>query len=398
MNFSNIPFFDNHSHTLDPKGTTVEPLQLALNFLHGYRDMTNPDGSSGISEELARHIQNMGVVHTMVHHLARLFDCEPTLQAVTEERNKRTAGGIYPYAEKLYRDANIIGTVVDSLLPIKHEIIDLFPGQVFRLYKLDSRYFELFKEAGSYAELKQAIQDKIAHAVKTEGYMGIKCHIAEVYTLDARPVYDDEADKAFAAAKANDREAMKTIYFAIFTATMMQCQELDIPLHIHTGVTGQSAITGQPSFSGEIKQGHVHDTDPFLLANFLTEPRLLNTKLVLLHAAYPWIRNAAMMTHIYPHVWVDVSWTLPWSSLGFNQVLEEVLALAPHTKIMMGSGQHGIPEMAWIAAKVTKASLRSVFEQAVQSDLIAEQQAYKSAELLLYGNAKRLYGFELEAD
>ncbi|WP_165452123.1 amidohydrolase family protein [Paenibacillus thalictri] len=395
MNFSNVPVFDNHTHTLDPRSIQLTPLELALNFLHGYRDVLpkTPGGPNGISEELQLHIENMGVVHTMVNHLSKLFACEPTLQAVTEERNRRTTEGMVDYTKLLYKDAGIMGTVVESVLPMNDPIVGLFPCRIFRLFKLDNRLFELFNQYDSYLEFKQALQGKIEYAVKTEGYIGIKCHIAEVYTLDARPVYDKEAIQAYAAAKAKDREAMLTVYFAIFTATMLQCQELDIPLHIHTGVTGQSAITGQPAFSGEIKQGHVHDTDPFLLSNFLTEPQLLNTKLVLLHAAYPWIRNAAMMAHNFPHVWVDVSWTLPWTSIGFNPIIEEILAIAPHSKIMTGSGQHGIPEIAWLTAKVMKASLHAVLTKAVECDYLAEQQAQKTGEMVLYRNAQRLYKF-----
>jgi len=397
MNFSDFPIFDNHTHTLDPNATKIEPIELAREFLHGFGDILpeNPDPLDrmkyGYSDELNLHIANMGCVHAMVNHLARLFDCEPTLEAVTAERNKLTAGGIDSYVKLLYTDANIQGTVVDSLLPMNDKLIDLFPCKVLRLFKLDVPYFKLVAEKDSYREVKEAIQARIEYAVKTEGYIGIKCHIAEMFTLDARPVYDEEASKAFAAAKANDREAMFTIYLGIFTATMLQCQELNVPLHIHTGVTGLTSTIGWPNYSGFRREGHANSSDPFLLMNFLTEPQFMNTKLVLLHTSFPWVRNAAMMAHDFPHVWVDLGWTIPWVSLGSSQVVEEVLSIAPHSKIMLGSGQHGIPEIAWLSGKILKSALKAVLTNAVMSDYISEQQAYNTAEMLCYGNAKRLY-------
>ena len=124
---------------------------------------------------------------------------------------------------------------------------------------------------------------------------------------------------------------------------------------------------------------------------FLNDPQFFNTTIVFLHSNYPNIRNAALMTHMYPHVWVDFAWVLPWISLQFQQVLQEVLGVAPHSKIMFGTGQHGIPKMAWMASKIANSSLETVMQGFVDSNLLSVSQAQESAELILYKNAKRLY-------
>jgi len=395
MNYKEIPMFDNHTHTLDPNASNLDPIDLALNFLHGYKDILPQKAGEpfGMSSEFKLHLSRMGAVLSMVNRMAGLFGCESDLDKVTAERNKRTADGISPYIKMLYKESNIIGTVLDSDLPMNHSTVDLFPCRVFRLYKFDAAFYKTLNQTDSYQNLKLEVLRKIHDAVKNEKYCGIKCHISEIFSLEARPVSDNEAEKAFPAAVKKDRTAIETLYYGVFSSMLLLAQELDVPVHVHTGVTGQSAITGQPGISGEIKQGRLSDTDPFLLAPFLKEHKYLNTKLILLHAAYPWLENAAMMTHLFPHVWIDLSWTLPWVSIGFEQYLENVLAIAPHSKIMLGSGQHGIPEMAWLASGIARTSLENIMKKAVNSQYLSEVQANDSAEMVMYKNAKRLYRF-----
>ena len=69
------------------------------------------------------------------------------------------------------------------------------------------------------------------------------------------------------------------------------------------------------------------------------------------------------------------------------------MGVAPHSKITFGSGQHGIPEIAWMAAKIAKSSLAEILQEYVESGLLSVDQAQETAEMLLSGNAKRLYKF-----
>ena len=77
------------------------------------------------------------------------------------------------------------------------------------------------------------------------------------------------------------------------TDALLQCQELDVPVHLHSG------------FTGGMWQGPIHDADPFLLGPFLKHTEFLKTKIVLLHAGFPWTKQAGQMAHGFPHVWVD---------------------------------------------------------------------------------------------
>ncbi len=139
--------------------------------------------------------------------------------------------------------------------------------------------------------------------------MGIKSHLGELVGFGAPPVEADEAERIYPAAAAGDGEAFKKLYMAVWLATMIQAQELKFPIHIHTGITGG------------LWNGPVANTDPFLLVPILRQPRFLRTRLILLHAGHPWMQHAGMMAHTFPHVWVDMGWTTPWTSQRIVEVL-----------------------------------------------------------------------------
>ncbi len=393
LDFSGLPFFDNHTHTLSADPAPTDPVALAMNFLHGYRDLPDaayaPDAAgtagadtrpNGISEELALHVRNMGAVHTMTARLSRLYGCDETLDAVTACRNRRVASGPAEYAKSLYDDARIAGTMVDSELPMGDPAFAMFPCSVLRLFQMDPLFSRLLGASDSFSALKRDFQERVDQAIRIEGYAAIKCHIGELYTMDARLVEDREAEAAFAAAKSGDAESVRTVYYCVFASTLVQCRELGVPIHIHSGHTG-----------GGI-DAHISKTNPILLEPLLKLPRFLNTTVVFLHGAYPHVQTAALMAHHLPHVWIDLSWTLPWTSLRFDRAIEDVLAIAPHSKIMLGSGQHGIPEISWLAAHVAKDSLSAVLSEAVSRGNIGRAQAEASARMICVDNARRLYG------
>jgi uncharacterized protein len=382
FDFKNLPFYDNHTHDVSLDADHITPFDLSIQFLHGFRDVPPADenGKLGASEELRYHVSQLGVVKTLVNYMAQKFGCEATLEAVVKARNKKTKGNLKEYIGELYREENIIGTTVDLGWPIGDQRLDAFGVRVFRLFRMDPCYDEVMERASSYDQLKTEYENAIRSAV-AEGFIGIKCHVAERFTFAVRTVEDDEARDAFSAAKSGDYRSREAVYFAIFCRTIHLCNELDIPLHIHSGNTGGAG------------NGMIHNCDPLLMCPFLNDAQYFSTKIMFLHSNYPNIRNAALMAHIYPHVWVDFAWVLPWISLQFKQILREVMGVAPHSKITFGSGQHGIPEIAWMAAKVAKSSLAEILQEYVDSGLLSVGQAQETAEMLLSGNAKRLYKF-----
>lgn len=115
--------------------------------------------------------------------------------------------------------------------------------------------------------------------------------------------------------------------------------------------------------------------------------RTLGGPVVLLHAGYPYVREAAYMASVYPNVYVDISEAAPLlAGPGLTRVLEELLALAPVTKILYGSDAWGIPEWFWLAARAVRSSLTEALAW-----LPEHEQAW-AARRILHDNTAELHG------
>ena len=131
--------------------------------------------------------------------------------------------------------------------------------------------------------------------------------------------------------------------------------------------------------------------DPLCFIPLLNDVRFVNSHLVFLHVGMPFVRSASVMAQTYPNVWIDFAQVLPWEVINFPNIMEEAMSFASHGKITFGTGAHGHPELNWMSAKIAKKSLEVVLERAVTRDFMSKSQAEKTAEMMLYGNLKRLY-------
>lgn len=383
LDFTRIPVIDNHCHPLEPSKSTLTPELLAREFQHGMGDIPKPGAKAklwGVSDELRCHFPYMGVVQTMVYQLARVLGCPVELEAVAAERNRRTSESFADYIQLLYKDGGIVGTVLDAGIPVNDPVLSLFPGRLMRLFQMSPALKRFLGETESYKELLRSYQAALEKAVKQDGFVGVKAHLAEEVGFGVEPISDADAEAAFGLAKKGDPEGYKRLYVALFCATLLQGQDLNIPIHVHSGITGG------------VWDGPISNADPFLLAPLLKRPEFLKTKVVLLHGAHPWIMHAASMAHSFPHVWVDMGWTTPWLSLRLVECYKDVIGMAPLSKVMIGSGGHGTPEVAWLAAVTAKIALREVLGDVVRLNLMAESQVEKVARMILHDNAARLYG------
>jgi len=89
-----------------------------------------------------------------------------------------------------------------------------------------------------------------------------------------------------------------------------------------------------------------------------------------------------------------MGWTTPWTSLKLVEGYRDVIGMTPLSKLMVGSGGHGTPEIAWLAAKIAKISVREVLGDAVRLDLLDHARAEEVGRMILHDNAARLYGLD----
>lgn len=400
VDFSKVPVFDNHAHSINEAITNLSKRDF-LGGYSGYKDDTTlPNGDirdplyGYASDELLVHHANTSVVQSTITHLAKLFGCEATLDAVLAERNRRAANGMYEYSKFLYDDAMLTAGVLETSIRVGEDIEDRMPGhQVCRLFQFDDPFFRLIKETSSFEELQAAWEAEAAEALTGDHYDGIKCHISEVYAhKDLRFVTPEEANFYFKRAQDDDKKALNIVYMALMCTAMIFSQKYDAPIHIHVSAGG-STCYGEPGIKGQLtlKNGTMYDADPFLLMDFLKVPEFRKTKVVCLHGGYPWAREVATLASDFPNVYVDVSLSLTFCGMGADQFMEELLSKAPHTKIVIGSGQVAFPEKAWLAAKVARETLTRVLSKAVANGFMTDEMAQQTGENILYKNAARIH-------
>lgn len=382
FDFSHEAFYDNHTHRLFTDRTSVTAKEFALNYYHGVRDAEDDAGRPCPSAAAFSHMPYQSVVRTLVHAMSRRFGCEESLQGVVAFRNSRTKTPeeLRVYTRMLYADQKVCGCTLDCELPMGHRDTMCFPCRVNRLFQYENVFSEQLQTADSYKALLDQVLRSINDAAR-QGFAGLKGHIGEKFGgMAVRDITAREAEKSFAAAKSGQKEAVDTVYHAMFPHILTICQDLNVPLHLHSGSTGFKNRTD------------FYQVDPILMAPFLKEKRFFHAKIVFLHQSFPFTRNAAIMACNFPNVYLDLSQTLPWQPLLFARCLEDALSITPHDKIMLGTGQHWYAEMVWIAAFIAKKALARVMRQFAEDGLLSERQAKESARMVLSENALKLYG------
>jgi hypothetical protein len=211
FDFNGFPVIDHHCHPFETEMATLDPESLARVFFHGSGDIPKPGIEKrrlwGATDDLRYHFLHMGVVHTMVCQLSKVFGCPGELEAVASERNRRTAESFAAYVELLYEDAGIVGTVLDTGLAKNDPLLQLIPGRLMRLFQMDTITDKLLEQSESFQKLLHGYREILDRSIREEGFIGVKSHLAERIGFGIQPVSDAEAEGAFPAAKAKDFEA-----------------------------------------------------------------------------------------------------------------------------------------------------------------------------------------------
>jgi predicted TIM-barrel fold metal-dependent hydrolase len=128
------------------------------------------------------------------------------------------------------------------------------------------------------------------------------------------------------------------------------------------------------------------------LRPIVEDPHWAGVRLVLLHMAYPYFREAAFMTAVWPQVFLDLSLAIPFLGPGVTGLLVEVLALAPSTKLLYGSDVRGLPELFALTADWGRAALGEALAWLVARDGLAAAEAHEAGRQILGADATALYG------
>ncbi|MBD2441351.1 amidohydrolase family protein [Nostoc sp. FACHB-110] len=150
------------------------------------------------------------------------------------------------------------------------------------------------------------------------------------------------------------------------------------PVQFHTGY-------GDPDLDLRL-------ANPLNLRYLLESPQFCSVPIVLLHASYPYMREAGYLASVYPQVYLDFGLAIPFLSVsGMRQAIQQLLELAPTTKLMYSSDAHSIPELYYLGAKWGRQILAEVLEQAIRDSDITVAEAESISVEILRSNALVLY-------
>ncbi|MFJ3583749.1 amidohydrolase family protein [Streptomyces sp. NPDC090127] len=142
--------------------------------------------------------------------------------------------------------------------------------------------------------------------------------------------------------------------------------------------------------SGRPLQLHVGADEPAGLADFAAATGGLGTDVVLLHG-YPYHRQTAQLTGLFPHVYADLGSVLARTGARAAAVLAELLELAPFGKLLFSSGAQALPELHVVAASVFRGALNRVLGEWVVDGSWSLGDAQRVATMIAAGNARRVY-------
>ena len=222
---------------------------------------------------------------------------------------------------------------------------------------------------------------------KAAGAVAVKFEAAYLRPLDFAPASKEEAARVYLKYSSGGHASAaeyKTLQDFLFKQIALEAGRLGLAVHFHTG-------NGCGDFFDD------SGADAMLLSPALNDPDLRKTNFVLLHGNPPRERNVSTLI-AKPNVYTDMSvLELLWSPAELARLLRPWLQIMPeHVMFGTDAGPFG-PGFEWeettlVGAQHARRALAMVLSEMVRDRTITRDRAKEIAELVLRGNAARLYG------
>jgi uncharacterized protein len=386
LDLSGAPVVDVHCHPWRNS-------QLLVADPVGFEDRITMMGmcliSSGlVDESMSEHLRlltdSTPVALMMRRRLAEHLGCESSREAVAAARHDALGASPRAYNERLWESANVAGLVYDEGYPqptISSEDFAADSGaRIHRVARIEPLIVALREQVEDYGELEGRFEEELEAAARDPSLVAYKSVLAYRTGLDVEDPPFDHCVRSFEHWRGEGwtetRLHAKPVRDRLLRRTLAVAKQLDRPVHIHCG-------GGDPA----IVLAHARPQDLFpLLVEHADQP------VVLIHSGWPWLEEGAYVASVLPHVYLDLSITMPWASLAIDQKLELLLGAAPPAKVLYGSDEASEPEVIWLSAQLAREALGRVLGTAVEHGWLNRSEAVSIGEGVLAGNARRLHG------
>ncbi|GJY60763.1 protein FluG isoform X1 [Tanacetum coccineum] len=306
--------------------------------------------------------------------IAELYGSELSLEGVQEYRK---SAGIETISIMSFKAAGISALLIDDGLKLdkmlataKHGDFVPFVGRILRIESLAEEI------------LDQGIKNGKMGTTDDVKVVGLKSIAAYRGGLDINPnVTTKEAEGSLLTVllAANPvRITNKNLVDYIFVRSLEVAVAFDWPMQIHTGF-------------GD-KDLDLRQANPLHLRNVLEDPRFADCRIVLLHASYPFSKEASYLASVYHQVYLDFGLAVPKLSVhGMISSVKELLELAPLKKVMFSTDGVAFPEAFYLGAKRAREVVFSVLRDACNEDDLSIPEALEAVTDIFAENANKFY-------
>jgi uncharacterized protein len=321
----------------------------------------------------------------VVRRMAEFFDCPPTEEAVLAARSRH---GYLDLIRMLLQAGHIETLVIDTGYPPAERLIpnteigELGASRVAELLRLEILMQRLIIEHAQLDEVIESLEAALRD-VRASGYAGLKSIVAYRTGLNIGWWERSQAQEAFAVARksivdGNFRLAHKPLLDTLLHTAFKEAARQEIPVQFHTGYgdTDVDLLTANPLYLRPVLEHHPYR----------------GMKVVLLHECYPYTREGAYLAAVYPQVYLDLSYGIPF--LSYSEMVSftrAAVGVAPLLKLVYSSDAVGIPELHWISALDGRRVLGQVLSEAVASGDLTPALAEAGARSILHDTASRLF-------
>ncbi|KAG6771831.1 hypothetical protein D5086_012809 [Populus alba] len=375
-----VGLVDAHAHN-------IVALDSSFSFINAFTEAT---GTAALS--FAPHSLSF---KRNVREIAELYGCENSLKGVEEYRR---SSGLESSSLKCFEAARISALLIDDGLKLDeklgiewHRSLAPFVGRILRIETLAEEILDSeIPDGWTLDKFTEAFVTKLkSYPFIADKIVGLKSIAAyrsglEINTNVARK----DAEKGLTEVLRDGnptRIANKSLIDYIFTMSLEVSLSFDLPMQIHTGF-------------GD-KDLDLRLSNPLHLRMLLEDERFSKCRVVLLHASYPFSKEASYLASVYPQVYLDFGLAIPKLSVqGMISSVKELLELAPIKKVMFSTDGYAFPETYYLGAKKARECLFSVLRDACIDGDLTLAEAIEAAKDIFALNAIKFYKINVDAN
>lgn len=340
------------------------------------------------AEIVHHHARSSLFYRRSLREIAQLLDCQPEEESILEHRRQL---GLEQLTRRCFQASNLRaiflddGFLPDEILPIKWHEQFIRVQRILRLEYLAETLIEEEENFGQFLERFRSELDPPSPDV-----VAFKSIVSYRTGLEIQPTPREFAEHRFYMLKHESPEKQvrlvdKPLIDFLVTQALEIAAKHGLPVQFHTGF-------GDPDLDLQL-------SNPLHLRSLLEDKHFRHSSIVLLHASYPYVREAGYLASVYPQVYLDFGLAVPFLTVaGMRSTLRQLLELAPTSKVMYSSDAHNIPELYYLGAKWGREALAQVLDEAIQDGDLTATEAESVARAMLQENACSLYRLDSEVD